>query len=115
MTQGRLVPNGDAGVIALLQASVLAGMARAVALTIAAAWGHSRIRAVLARRPAGRPVSLAARRGGTMLLVAAVVHLGLGLTASRPAGWLWLIVPGVTLASAAILIVASRWPSSPTR
>lgn len=44
---------------------------------------------------------------GIGLIVAATVHVVLRL-ASRPADWLWLIVPGIAIAQGMLLLVVSR-------
>ena len=54
------------------------------------------------------------RMSGTTVLVAAMVHLLLVLWAGTTPGWLWLAVPGVTLAVGLLLIVAS-FPSRELR
>ena len=44
---------------------------------------------------------------GLMLVVAAVVHLAFTIATATPPGWLWLILPGLCLATGAIVLASS--------
>jgi len=95
----------------MLSASVLVRWASHVTVRLAAAWQRSRLRGVVvgqvARWRRSSPVAAAAN-GAKVLIVATIVHLGLSLASHRPAGWLWLVVPAMAGASAAVLFLASR-------
>lgn len=77
---------------------------------IAAATRHSRllgaagdgVTRALGTAPAAMP-----GRIGMVLLVAVSTHLALTLWTGRPAGWYWLILPGITAAVGALLALAS--------
>jgi hypothetical protein len=60
------------------------------------------------RRAAG---ALAQRRlVGVILLIAALVHVLLASTLGATPGWLWLVVPGLTLTIGLLLMAASSGP-----
>ena len=54
----------------------------------------------------------AARRwaAGLFLLAAVITHVSLTVAAQDPAGWLWLVLPGIAAMVAVVLIVASAAP-----
>lgn len=47
---------------------------------------------------------------GAVLIVAAITHLALAMTAERPAGWLWLVPAAMAASLGVVLAMSARSP-----
>ena len=110
-----VIAPGGAGadqrrVVRALESSRVAGAADR-ALTRLGEWARgSRIVTRVVRGLDGwRTLAAPARwlAGGTTLLVAAIVHVGLTVWQQAPPGWMWLISPGLAAVLGAVLVAAA--------
>jgi hypothetical protein len=97
-------PDESAAIVVLESSAVIKAFDRA--MTCASAAGETSLALAWIRR-LGRAVAPGDRRllVGIALLVAPFVHVGLVMWHERPAGWQWLVLPGLSFAIGLVFLL----------